>query len=706
MKTNTTNVLPGKTLLYFAIAAVFVANLRAAEEFDLRLQATIESSIEFSSDIAPFFSADGATIGMKCKGSNNDACDLVFWNAKNGRIARQYQFARGSEIFSLKSSRLGKSMLIYGRIGPSDQSDSKRRFELWDWNSLCKTKSISLPRFPKGYFKDMAISDTEAQLAYIIGTEVTVLDCSNDGEVCSVNLDFEPKKVCFSSDEKFLIIGGYKSGIDSGSRISFLEIETGEIKHVSSQCDPSLLESRPNSLIYTASLNKPSLIMWNPRDTDNKIETSLGLDVSGNTHCAFRADGLFAVDRDAISILRIDEANQASTFTGDTSQIGRFLSERKIALSPKADLLAVSGKRENSNKWEIQLWSFSKSTPVDKVTTLSRLDQHELEQQLDFSGTIDMQYLTIIARGRYPSWKKDSAAGCKYGKFLHGLGLLSGFGGVKNDSVGRRLIGEAAADGNAFAKIFLASNEMDQIQSHSMFEQAAQTKEPFAIEYLASRYRNGTGVEKSVARAFELSLEAATSSEPLASAMVSVGNSYLNGEGVTPSSKDAIQWFEKAAQMGHPEGCVQLGRCYLEGKGVELEPSRALEYFGRASRLGSRTADMMYAFCLEEGLGCEQDLHAALMLYETLDKLNVPTARACAVSVKMRINPPKVASQENANRTVSLGELFYRAPSGGIRYSDQGAERLRQAQAAAYEAQRDFRSHIGQGAAGILPLYP
>mmetsp|Transcript_97591 Transcript_97591/g.279082 ORF Transcript_97591/g.279082 Transcript_97591/m.279082 type:complete len:162 (-) Transcript_97591:443-928(-) len=89
----------------------------------------------------------------------------------------------------------------------------------------------------------------------------------------------------------------------------------------------------------------------------------------------------------------------------------------------------------------------------------------------------------------------------------------------------------------------------------------------------------------------ELSREAAAlcleaASEGLAAAQHEVGVCYSEGRGVEKDEREAVRWFRRAANQGHPWGQFSLGCAYAE---VSQELSRSSQYLDTwAAQLRSR----------------------------------------------------------------------------------------------------------------------
>ena len=61
-----------------------------------------------------------------------------------------------------------------------------------------------------------------------------------------------------------------------------------------------------------------------------------------------------------------------------------------------------------------------------------------------------------------------------------------------------------------------------------------------------------------------------------------VGYYYENGINTAVDFKQAVEWYEKAAQKNHVEALMHLGIFYAQGKGVEKNGKKALEYIQKA----------------------------------------------------------------------------------------------------------------------------
>ena len=90
----------------------------------------------------------------------------------------------------------------------------------------------------------------------------------------------------------------------------------------------------------------------------------------------------------------------------------------------------------------------------------------------------------------------------------------------------------------------------------------------------------------------------AATENPLA--MHNLGDCYRTGTGVETNAKEALEWYRKAAQAGHPIGYEDLGDCYLNGVGVPANTAQAVEWYKKAAEKGRKSAQAKLA-ALEKG---------------------------------------------------------------------------------------------------------
>jgi hypothetical protein len=94
-------------------------------------------------------------------------------------------------------------------------------------------------------------------------------------------------------------------------------------------------------------------------------------------------------------------------------------------------------------------------------------------------------------------------------------------------------------------------------------------------------------VEKNSEKAVEWYTRAADLGH--ATAMYNMGVCYEYGTGVEKSAEKAVEWYTRAAEKGDAQAMSDLGGCYENGYGVRKSAKKAVEWYARAAELGHAT---------------------------------------------------------------------------------------------------------------------
>ena len=98
--------------------------------------------------------------------------------------------------------------------------------------------------------------------------------------------------------------------------------------------------------------------------------------------------------------------------------------------------------------------------------------------------------------------------------------------------------------------------------------------------------------------------------------------------------KDAIVWFEKAAQGGLPEAFYELSLCYdLPNSNIQNK-EKAFQYCLEAAKQGVDKAQYRIGCCFENGIGTTKDLNEALHWFEEAMKNGNKLAALKAEKIK------------------------------------------------------------------------
>ena len=94
----------------------------------------------------------------------------------------------------------------------------------------------------------------------------------------------------------------------------------------------------------------------------------------------------------------------------------------------------------------------------------------------------------------------------------------------------------------------------------------------------------------------------------LPAAASNVGATYMKGDGVPVDAVQAIQWFEKAADMGNAKAMNAIGAIVANvAKNVPADPVQATAWFLKAAKAGDAEGMKNFGLCCLRGIGIEQD---------------------------------------------------------------------------------------------------
>ena len=123
---------------------------------------------------------------------------------------------------------------------------------------------------------------------------------------------------------------------------------------------------------------------------------------------------------------------------------------------------------------------------------------------------------------------------------------------------------------------------------------------------LGIRYLLGTdGVDRDVAEAVNWFRKAAEQGHP--GGQHELGFRYRYGEGVPQDTKEAVKWFRSAAEQGLAPAQCELGLCYLHGIGVPKDFEKSVEWFRKAAEQGFAPGQHELGFRYYHGDGVPQN---------------------------------------------------------------------------------------------------
>ena len=201
------------------------------------------------------------------------------------------------------------------------------------------------------------------------------------------------------------------------------------------------------------------------------------------------------------------------------------------------------------------------------------------------------------------------------------LGILAHFYGYpKRDYEQARAYYEQSGD-NPYAQIglgFLYYNgdgvEQDMEKGRESFQSAADQGIIEGYYGLAMVAENEGDYETALEHYTKVAQEG-TEQGYIAAAMGGIGYIYAFNDGAEKDGAKAVEWYTKAADLGHTDAMNSLGAMYAYGNGVEQDGTKAVEWYTKAADVGETSAMIglgsMYAY----GKGVEQDSEKAMEWY-------------------------------------------------------------------------------------------
>ena len=138
-------------------------------------------------------------------------------------------------------------------------------------------------------------------------------------------------------------------------------------------------------------------------------------------------------------------------------------------------------------------------------------------------------------------------------------------------------------------------------------------------------YEKGWGVDKDLKQAVAWYQKAAQQNN--GPAFNSLGNFYRMGTGVKADPKQAFEYYVKGAAVNDDQAMLNLGNCYFYGMGTEKDGQAAVQWWEKAAEKGNIYAISQMGDCYYYGLGVEKDIAKAVEKYTQAADRNVPSAQ-------------------------------------------------------------------------------
>jgi localization factor PodJL len=135
---------------------------------------------------------------------------------------------------------------------------------------------------------------------------------------------------------------------------------------------------------------------------------------------------------------------------------------------------------------------------------------------------------------------------------------------------------------------------------------AAADGDPAAAFEIATRYAEGSRINKNLAKAADWYSKAAESG--VAVAQYRLGSLYERGQGVTKDLTSAVNWYQRAADQGNVNAMHNLAVLMSEGVDGTPDHDKALQWFLAAGNYGVRDSQYNLGVIYARGLGVTTDL--------------------------------------------------------------------------------------------------
>ena len=150
------------------------------------------------------------------------------------------------------------------------------------------------------------------------------------------------------------------------------------------------------------------------------------------------------------------------------------------------------------------------------------------------------------------------------------------------------------------------SLEAKRVQPEAVVADPAQAKELYKLGYA---YEMGRDVEKDPVKAMEYYLRAAEMGH--APAFTRIGLLYRSGEGVERNAEEAMKWLMEAIELGDANAADFYAEMHMNGQGIEKDPETALYWYVYAAEHGSHRGQYNAGRIYYEGKIVPQDLERA-----------------------------------------------------------------------------------------------
>jgi len=127
-----------------------------------------------------------------------------------------------------------------------------------------------------------------------------------------------------------------------------------------------------------------------------------------------------------------------------------------------------------------------------------------------------------------------------------------------------------------------------------------------------------------------------------AQAYYAIGSRYYK-QGGAQNYATALEWYEKAAILGHVKAQFDIGYMFYKGQGVIPDNMKAVEWYRESAANGYTAAQYRIGVMYKDGIGVPQDYVKAHMWFNVAAAAGSSSAARYRDSVAKRMTPSQIA---------------------------------------------------------------
>jgi len=125
---------------------------------------------------------------------------------------------------------------------------------------------------------------------------------------------------------------------------------------------------------------------------------------------------------------------------------------------------------------------------------------------------------------------------------------------------------------------------------------------------------------------------------------------YYKGLGVPQDYKEAVKWYNKAAEQGHTYAQSRLGLMYDNGQGVPQDYKEAVKWYTKAAEQGNAAAQCNLGVKYDNGQGVLQDAVQAYAWSNVASTEGIENATKIRDLLLEKMTPAQIAEAQKLSK--------------------------------------------------------